>query len=190
MDQLKKKILSDGVGIGTEIVKVDSFLNHQMDVELLNEMGKELARRYAGRGINRILTIEASGIALAAITAMHFDCIPVVFAKKMKPTTMTEDFYAAEVRSFTKGITSVACVSKNYVHPGDKVLIIDDFLAHGQAGIGLANIVEQAGAEVVGFGIAIEKAFQSGGKTLRDAGYQVESLAVISAITDGVIQFQ
>lgn len=189
MKALKDRIVADGVGIGTEIVKVDSFLNHQIDVELIDEIGQEFAKRFEGCGVSKILTVEASGIAIACMTARHFGNIPVLFAKKTSPNTMTEEFYGAEVKSFTKGTTSVVRVSKKFLDQGDRVLILDDFLAHGEAAIGMADLVEQAGAELVGVGAVIEKKFQGGGKRLREKGYRVESLAIIEAIRDGRIVF-
>lgn len=189
MRALKERIVADGVAIGTEIVKVDSFLNHQIDVELLDEIGREFAERFEGSGVSKILTVEASGIAVACMAARHFGNIPVVFAKKTSPSTMTEDFYGAEVKSFTKGTTSMVRVSKKYLNPGDRVLILDDFLAHGEAAFGMAELVKQAGAELAGIGAVIEKQFQGGGKRLRDKGCRVESLAVIESIRDGEINF-
>lgn len=190
MKALKERIIADGVAIGTEIVKVDSFLNHQIDVELLDEIGQEFAKRFAGCGVTKILTVEASGIAIACMAARHMGNIPVLFAKKTSPSTMTEEFYGAEVKSFTKGTTSVVRVSKKYLNKGDKVLILDDFLAHGEAAIGMAELVGQAGAELVGIGAVIEKQFQGGGRRLAEKGFRVESLAVIESICDGKINFQ
>lgn len=189
MKTLKERIVADGVAIGTEIVKVDSFLNHQIDVELLDEIGREFAERFEKDGVSKILTVEASGIAVACMAARHFGNIPVVFAKKTSPNTLTEDFYGAEVKSFTKGTTSVVRVSKKYLSPGDKVLILDDFLAHGEAAFGMAELVKQAGAELAGIGAVIEKQFQGGGRRLREKGVRVESLAVIESIRDGKINF-
>lgn len=190
MDLLKRRIIEDGTELGTEVVKVDSFLNHQLDIGLFMAIGKEISRRFGHLGINKILTIESSGIGIAAITALYFDLVPVVFAKKTQPNTMTEDFYGAEVKSFTKGTVSVARVSKQYLNPADRVLIIDDFLAHGEAAMGLCSLVEQAGGTVCGIAAVIEKEFQGGSKKLRDAGYYVDSLAVITAIKDGQITFK
>lgn len=189
MEALKERIVADGVAIGTEIVKVDSFLNHQIDVELLDEIGREFARRFEGCQVSKILTVEASGIAIACMAAIHFGNIPVLFAKKTSPNTMTEEFYGAEVKSFTKGTTSVVRVSKKYLSPDDKVLILDDFLAHGEAAVGMAELVSQAGAELVGIGAVIEKQFQGGGERLRERGCRVESLAVIESTRDGKIKF-
>lgn len=189
MEVLKERIVADGVAIGTEIVKVDSFLNHQIDVALMDEIGQEFFRRFEGCTVTKILTVEASGIAIACMAAKYFGNIPVVFAKKTSPSTMTEGFYGAEVKSFTKGTTSMVRVSQKYLHSGDKVLIIDDFLAHGEAALGLAELVKQAGAELVGIGAVIEKQFQGGSARLSEKGYRVESLAVIESIKDGEIQF-
>lgn len=189
MKALKDRIVADGVGIGTEIVKVDSFLNHQIDVELIDKIGQEFAKRFEDCGVSKILTVEASGIAIACMAARHFGNIPVLFAKKTSPNTMTEEFYGAEVKSFTKGTTSVVRVSKKYLSHEDRVLILDDFLAHGEAAAGMAELVKQAGAELVGVGAVIEKQFQGGGLRLREKGYRVESLAIIASIRDGKIVF-
>lgn len=190
MELLKQRILSDGMELGTEIVKVDSFLNHQLDIGLFLEIGKEIKHRFSDFSINKILTIESSGIAIAAITALYFDNVPVVFAKKTHPSTMSEEFYGSPVKSFTKGTVSIARVSKKYLHQKDKVLIIDDFLAHGEAAGGLAQLVKQAGGEVLGIAAVIEKEFQGGSKRLREAGYYVNSLAVIEKIENGHIYFK
>lgn len=190
MKELKEKILKEGVAIGTEIVKVDHFLNHRLDVKFLEEVGKEFKKRFAEDEINKILTVEASGIAVACLAAPYFDYAPVVFAKKAAPSTMTEGFYVAEAKSFTKGTVSLLRVSERFLEEGDKVLIIDDFLAHGQASLALADIVEQSGGEVVGIGAVIEKGFQGGSERLRAKGYKVESLAVIEEIVDGRIIFK
>lgn len=190
MELLKRRIENDGIQIGTQIVKVDSFLNHQLDVGLFMALGKEIYRRFGHLGITKILTIEASGIGIAAITAIYFDLVPVVFAKKAQPNTMTDEFYGAPVKSFTKGTVSIARVSKQYLSPDDKILIIDDFLAHGEAAAGLANLVEQAGGTVCGIAAVVEKEFQGGSKKLRDMGYYVDSLAVITKIEDGKIYFK
>ena len=189
MKALKERIIADGVAIGTEIVKVDSFLNHQIDVALLSEIGREFARRFEGCGISKILTVEASGIAIACMASGHFGNIPVLFAKKTTPNTMTDDFYGAEVKSFTKGTSSIVRVSKKYLNPNDRVLIVDDFLAHGEAAVGMVELVRQAGATLIGVGAVIEKQFQGGSKRLREMGIRVESLAVIESIRDGRINF-
>ena len=190
MDILKARIQSDGTEIGTEIVKVDSFLNHQLDVGLFLEIGKEIKRRFSHCKVDKILTIEASGIAVAAIAALYFDNVPVVFAKKAQPSTMTDAFYGAPIKSFTKGTISMARVSKKYLLEGESVLIIDDFLAHGEAAGGLAKLVEMAGGNVAGIAAVIEKEFQGGSAKLREAGYYVDSLAVIEKIENGRIYFK
>ncbi|MGN0135712.1 xanthine phosphoribosyltransferase [Anaerotignum sp.] len=190
MDLLKRRIVQDGTEVGTEVVKVDSFLNHQLDIGLFMAIGKEIHRRFAHLGINKILTIESSGIAIAAITSMYFDLVPVVFAKKTQPNTMSDDFYGASVKSFTKGTVSIARVAKQYLKETDKVLIIDDFLAHGEAAMGLCSLVEQAGGTVCGIAAVIEKEFQGGSARLREAGYHVDSLAVITKIENGHITFK
>lgn len=188
MQLLKERIVKDGVAIGTEIVKVDSFLNHQIDVLLVDKIGEEFYARFKDQKIDKILTIEASGIAVACSAARLFG-VPVIFAKKSEPSTMVDGTYQTEVKSFTKNKSSRICVSKNYISAGEKILIIDDFLAHGEALTGLADLVGQAGAITVGAGIVIEKQFQGGGDQLRQAGLQIESLAKITAIKDGVIYF-
>ena len=190
MRSLEEKILREGKAFGTEIVKVDSFLNHQMDVKFMDEIGEEIARLFEGYGVNRILTVEASGIAIACAAARAMNYIPMVFAKKAAPNTMTEEFYGAEAKSFTKGTVSLLRVAKQYIQPGDKVLIVDDFLATGEAAIAMAEIVKAAGAEIVGFTAAIEKKWQGGGDKLRERGIDVKSLAVIAAIDDGKITFE
>jgi len=189
MEALKQKIRTEGTAIGKDIVKVDGFLNHQIDVRFLNEIGKEFAHRFADVQIDRILTVESSGIAIAACTAPYFDYPPVVFAKKAAPNTMVEGFYEEEARSFTKGTVSRLRVSKQFLHAGEKVLILDDFMAYGEASLALVEIVRKAGAEVAGIGIVIEKGFQGGSDKLRAKGCRVESLAVIEKIEDGEISF-
>ena len=190
MKSLEQKILTDGCAIGSEIVKVDGFVNHQLDVRFLEEIGREFARRFADVKVDRILTVEASGIAIAVAAAPHFGYPPVVFAKKAAPNTMTEGFYEAEARSFTKGTVSRLCVSEKFLHPGENVLILDDFLAYGEASLALADMVRNAGGNVAGIGAVIEKGFQGGSEKLRAKGYRVESLAVIEKIEDGVITFE
>jgi len=190
MEKLKERILRDGLAIGTEIVKVDSFLNHQLDVEFLYMLGAEFRRRFADTGPEKILTMEASGIPVACMAAMHFHNIPVVFAKKAAPSTMTEGFYTAEVSSFTKGVISQARVSQKFIRAGERILIIDDFLAHGEAALGLLSLIEQAQAQALGLGVVIEKEFQGGRARLREKGCRVESLAIITHIKDGVINFK
>lgn len=190
MDLLKRRIIEDGTELGTEVVKVDSFLNHQLDIGLFMVIGKEIHRRFGHLGINKILTIESSGIGIAAITAMYFDLVPVVFAKKTQPNTMSDEFYGAAVKSFTKGTVSIARVAKQYLKETDRVLIIDDFLAHGEAAMGLCSLVEQVGGQVCGIAAVIEKEFQGGSAKLREAGYHVDSLAVITKIENGHITFK
>ena len=190
MKELKEKILKEGVAIGTQIVKVDHFLNHRLDIRFLDKIGAEFRRRFDGETVDKILTVEASGIAVASMTATHFDFVPVVFAKKAMPNTMTEGFYEAEARSFTKGTVSKFRVSDRFISEGDRILIIDDFMAHGEASMALVNIVRQAGGTVVGIGAVIEKGFQGGSDKLRQAGCHVESLAIIDRIDDGKIMFR
>lgn len=189
MKQLKEKIRKEGRVVGTEILKVDGFLNHRLDVAFLEELGKEFGRRFADAGVNKLLTVEASGIAVACMAAPYFNYSPVVFAKKATPSTMTEEFYGAEAKSFTKGTVSIIRVAKKYLEKNDRVLILDDFLAHGEAAMAMAGLIEQAGAQVAGIGAVIEKGFQGGGKKLKDAGYRLESLAIIEKMEDGVITF-
>lgn len=180
MQLLKDKIHQEGIVLNGEILKVDSFLNHQIDPVLMFEIGKEFADRFYGVKIDRVLTIEASGIAVALTTGLVLH-VPVVFAKKSKSELMNEDAYSAKVHSFTKKITSNVNVLKKFLPSGENVLIIDDFLAHGEAALGLASLVTQAGSKVVGVGIVIEKEFQGGSQKLVNAGYKVESLARIIA---------
>ena len=189
MKSLIDKIRNEGEAIGTQIVKVDGFVNHQIDVAFMMEMGQEFRTRFGDVQVDKILTVEASGIAIACMTSVAFGYPRVVFAKKMVPSTMVDGFYEAEAKSFTKGTVSMLRVSKKFLEPKDRVLIVDDFLAHGEAAMAMADIVHQAGATIVGFGIVIEKAFQGGGDKLKQAGYRVESLAVIDKIEDGVIFF-
>ena len=188
MKALEDRILKDGKVLPGGILKVDGFLNHQIDPALLYEMALELRRLYDGEGVNKILTIEASGIAIAALTGYVFGC-PLVFAKKSKTRNLAGDLYAAEVPSFTHGNVSTVVVSKAYLGPQDRVLIVDDFLATGAALVGLRSLCEQAGAAVVGAGIAIEKVFQGGGEKLRGEGLRVESLARIAAMSDDGLRF-
>ena len=181
MNCLEQKILTDGVVKEGNVLKVDSFLNHQMDIGLLDEIGKEFYRRFQGKNINKILTIEASGIAIAYAVAQQFQ-VPLLFAKKSKSINIAGDTYVAEVESFTHKNKNQVIVSKRFLSPGDRVLIIDDFLANGCALQGLISITESAGATVEGLGIAIEKGFQIGGRVIRNLGYQLESLAIVDAM--------
>lgn len=189
MEQLKQKILTDGRLLDGYVLKVDNFLNHQLDVELLDAMGQEFARRFEGVHIDKILTIEASGIAVAVMAARHFNNVPVVFAKKTESLTLGNDAYETEVYSFTKQKTYRVRVSTRYLSAGERVLIVDDFLANGHAARGLIDIVRQSGAEPVGVGIVIEKGFQDGHKVIAEAGIRLESLAVLKSIANGVVEF-
>ena len=188
MKLLEERILKDGKIKPGGILKVDSFLNHQIDPSLLYEMAVELKKLYGSEGINKILTIEASGIALAIMAGYVFNC-PMVFAKKSKSKNISDELYSVEVESFTHGNTNTVILSKEYLSKGDRVLIVDDFLATGAALVGLKALVEQAGAELVGAGIAIEKVFQGGGNKLRQQGMRIESLAMIKAMSDFGVEF-
>lgn len=181
MNFLEERIQKDGVVKEGNVLKVDSFLNHQMDIELFEKMGEEWKRRFAGKPINKVVTIEASGIGIACIVAKYFGT-PVVFAKKSKSINIDGDMYVAEVESFTHKCKNQVIVSKKFLSPDDHVLIIDDFLANGCALQGLISIVNSAGATVEGIGVAIEKGFQIGGQTIRNLGYQLESLAIVDAM--------
>ena len=181
MNFLEERILKDGVVKPGNVLKVDSFLNHQIDVELLRECGKEWFELFKNEGITKILTIEASGIGIACIVARHFG-VPVVFAKKTKSVNIDGDMYIAEVESFTHKCKNQVIVSKKFIFPGEHILIIDDFLANGCALQGLISIVKEAGASVDGIGIAIEKGFQVGGRMIRNLGYHLESLAIVDAM--------
>ena len=191
MNFLEERILKDGIVKEGNVLKVDSFLNHQMDVRLFDQIGEEFKRRFADEKINKILTIEASGIGIACIVARHFD-VPVIFAKKSKSINIEGDVYVAEVESFTHKCKNQGIVSKKFLNPEDKVLIIDDFLANGCALQGLISIVKSAGAEVSGIGIAIEKGFQPGGQVIRNLGFHLESLAIVDSMdyTTGEIKFR
>lgn len=181
MNFLEEQIQKDGVVKEGNVLKVDSFLNHQMDIELFEKMGEEWKSRFAGKPINKVVTIEASGIGIACIVAKYFGT-PVVFAKKSKSINIDGDMYVAEVESFTHKCKNQVIVSKKFLSPDDHVLIIDDFLANGCALQGLISIVNSAGATVEGIGVAIEKGFQIGGQTIRNLGYQLESLAIVDAM--------
>ena len=181
MNFLEERIQKDGVVKEGNVLKVDSFLNHQMDIELFEKMGEEWKSRFAGKPINKVVTIEASGIGIACIVAKYFGT-PVVFAKKSKSINIDGDMYVAEVESFTHKCKNQVIVSKKFLSPDDHVLIIDDFLANGCALQGLISIVHRAGATVEGIGVAIEKGFQIGGQTIRNLGYQLESLAIVDAM--------
>ena len=181
MNFLEERILRDGIVKEGNVLKVDSFLNHQMDISLFEQMGEEFKKRFAGKEINKIVTIEASGIGIACVVAKYFN-VPVVFAKKSKSINIEGDMYVAEVESFTHKCKNQVIVSKKFLSPEDKVLIINDFLANGCALQGLISIITEAGASVEGIGIAIEKGFQMGGKLIRNLGYQLESLAIVDSM--------
>ena len=191
MNFLEERIAKDGIVKEGNVLKVDSFLNHQMDIRLFDEMGAEFIRRFADANINKILTIEASGIGIACIAARHFD-VPVVFAKKSKSINIDGDMYVAEVESFTHKCKNQVIVSRKFLGPEDHVLIIDDFLANGCALQGLISIVTEAGGTVEGIGIAIEKGFQNGGRIIRNLGYHLESLAIVDSMdaSTGSITFR
>lgn len=188
---LEERIMKDGIVKEGNVLKVDSFLNHQMDIRLFDQIGEEFKKRFEGTEINKILTIEASGIGIACVVARHFD-VPVVFAKKSKSINIEGDVYVAEVESFTHKCKNQVIVSRKFLNPEDKVLIIDDFLANGCALQGLISIVKSAGAEVSGIGIAIEKGFQPGGQVIRNLGFHLESLAIVDSMdyTTGEIKFR
>ena len=181
MELLKQRILKDGIVRPGNVLKVDSFLNHQMDIGLINEIGKEFKRRFADRPVTRILTIEASGIGIACLTAQYFD-VPVVFAKKTQTLNLDSELYRTKVQSFTHKRTYDVIVSTKFLSSDDHVLIIDDFLANGCAVDGLIDLIRSAGATVEGVGIVIEKGFQTGGQLIRDKGIRVESLAIIESM--------
>ena len=183
MELLKQRIRRDGIVKGNDVLKVDGFLNHQMDVALFAEIGKEFQQRFDGCGVNKILTIEASGIGIACITAQSFHC-PVVFAKKSQTKNIAGQVYSTKVESFTHGRVYDVMVSRQYLGPEDTVLIIDDFLANGAALEGLIHLVEQAGARLAGAGVVIEKAFQPGGGRIRARGIRVEALARIKSMSE------
>ncbi|MBE6562945.1 MAG: xanthine phosphoribosyltransferase [Ruminococcaceae bacterium] len=188
MKLLEERIIRDGAFLGKDILKVDSFLNHQIDVSLLEEMGKEWKRLYEGCEITKILTIEASGIGIACMAAREFG-VPVVFAKKSKSINVGNDFYSAKAYSFTHQNTNDIIVSKKYLTKGEKIFIIDDFLANGAALAALVDICKEAEAEIVGIGIAIEKWYQGGGDKIRSLGYRIDSLAKIKSMDNDVIEF-
>lgn len=191
MNFLEERIVKDGIVKEGNVLKVDSFLNHQMDIDLFNRMGAEFKKRFAGKNINKIVTIEASGIGIACVVAMHFN-VPVVFAKKSKSINIDGDMYIAEVESFTHKCKNQVIVSKKFLSENDHVLIVDDFLANGCALQGLISIINQAGGTVEGIGIAIEKGFQNGGNIIRNLGYQLESLAIVDSMdaATGTVKFR
>ena len=189
MKLLEERIKKDGIVKQGNVLKVDNFLNHQMDIALFNEMGKEFKRLFADCKVNKILTIEASGIGIACIVAQYFD-VPVVFAKKAQSINIDGDVYSTKIQSFTHQRVYDVIVSKKYLNPEDHILIIDDFLANGCALEGLIDLVQSAGATVEGIGIAIEKGFQQGGKLIRDRGIRLESLAIVDSMEGGELVFR
>lgn len=190
MESLKQKILNEGRVKEGNILKVDNFLNHRLDIKFLNEIGKEFKSLFSDVKIDKVLTIEASGIAIASITSQHFDNVPVVFAKKAKSQNLDGECYTSNVHSYTYGKDFTITVAQKFISPGDNVLVIDDFLAEGQAIRGLIDVLNQAKANIKGVGIVIEKGFQSGGKYLREQGIKLESLCIIDSMNDGNITFR
>lgn len=188
MKLLQEKIMQEGKVLSDDVLKVDAFLNHQIDPVLMQEIGKEFAKRFKDEKITKIVTIESSGIAPAVMAALEFG-VTVVFARKRKSLTLQDNMYIAKVYSYTKQEANEISISKQYIHEDDRVLIIDDFLANGQAALGLMSLVQQAGATVAGIGIVIEKAFQDGGSKLRESGVRVESLAEIASLDNGAVRF-
>ncbi|ODA39248.1 xanthine phosphoribosyltransferase [Desulfosporosinus sp. BG] len=190
MQLLKDKIRTNAKIVENRIIQVDNFLNHQLDINLFNEIGKEFKRRFSNKEVTKIVTIETSGIAIASIAAQYFNYVPVVFAKKHAGINMNQDVYESKVYSYTKDQEYSIKISKAFLSPNDKVLIIDDFLASGSALMGLVNLIAQSRAEISGAGIVIEKTFQEGRKIIEDKGIQVESLAIIDSIKDGQVFFK
>ena len=188
MEELKQRIMEEGKVLNNRVLKVDSFLNHQIDPVLMQQIGHEFAVRFKDQGITKIITIEASGIAPAVMAGLELG-VPVIFARKHQSLTLKNDLYESKVYSFTKQTTSTITISNKYLHATDKVLVIDDFLANGQAALGLIDLVHQAQAEVVGLGIVIEKSFQTGRQLLLEKGYRVESLARVESLNDGQVTF-
>ena len=185
---LEQKILNEGIVLSDEVLKVDAFLNHQIDPKLMKDIGIEFARRFKDQGITKIITIEASGIAPAIMAGLELG-VPVIFARKYQSLTLKDDLYRSKVFSFTKQTESTIAISNKHINAQDKALVIDDFLANGQAALGLIDLIHQAGAEVVGVGIVIEKSFQTGRQLLLDKGYRVESLARLKSLADGKVTF-
>ncbi|CAM2943703.1 xanthine phosphoribosyltransferase [Acinetobacter celticus] len=188
MYALEQKILAEGIVLSEEVLKVDSFLNHQIDPVMMQQVGQEFARLFKDAGITKIITIEASGIAPAVMAGLELG-VPVIFARKYQSLTLKDDLYRSKVFSFTKQIESTIAISKKHINATDKVLVIDDFLANGQAALGLADLIHQAEATVVGIGIVIEKSFQPGREFLIDKGYRVESLARVKSLANGTVEF-
>ncbi|SHI86070.1 xanthine phosphoribosyltransferase [Desulfosporosinus lacus] len=190
MKLLKDKIRNSAKITENRIIQVDSFLNHQLDITLFNEIGKEFKRRFSSKEITKIVTIETSGIAIASITSQYFNNVPVVFAKKHAGLNMNPNVYESKVYSYTKDQEYTIKISKEFISPNDKILIIDDFLASGSALLGLVSLVSQSSAEISGVGIVIEKSFQGGRKLVEEKGLQVESLAIIDSLKDGQVFFK
>lgn len=188
MHALEQKILAEGTVLSDQVLKVDSFLNHQIDPVMMQKIGQEFARLFKNTGITKIITIEASGIAPAVMAGLELG-VPVIFARKYQSLTLKDDLYRSKVFSFTKQTESTIAISKKHISKLDKVLVIDDFLANGQAALGLTDLIHQANAEVIGIGIVIEKSFQSGRQLLIDKGYRVESLARVQSLADGQVTF-
>lgn len=188
MHALEQKILAEGIVLSEEVLKVDSFLNHQIDPIMMQQIGQEFARLFKDAGITKIITIEASGIAPAVMAGLELG-VPVIFARKYQSLTLKDDLYRSKVFSFTKQTESTIAISNKHISSTDKVLVIDDFLANGQAALGLADLIHQANAEVVGIGIVIEKSFQPGRDLLLEKGYSVESLARVKSLANGTVEF-
>ena len=188
MHALEQKILAEGIVLSDEVLKVDSFLNHQIDPVMMQQIGQEFARLFKDSGITKIITIEASGIAPAVMAGLELG-VPVIFARKYQSLTLKDDLYRSKVFSFTKQLESTIAISKKHINENDKALAIDDFLANGQAALGLADLIHQANAEVVGIGIVIEKSFQPGRELLLEKGYRVESLARVKSLENGTVTF-
>lgn len=188
MHALEQKILSEGIVLSDQVLKVDSFLNHQIDPVMMQQIGQEFARLFKDAGITKIITIEASGIAPAVMAGLELG-VPVIFARKYQSLTLKDDLYRSKVFSFTKQVESTIAISKKHIAATDKVLVIDDFLANGQAALGLADLIHQADASVVGIGIVIEKSFQPGRDLLLEKGYRVESLARVKSLANGTVEF-
>jgi xanthine phosphoribosyltransferase len=188
MRELKEKIISEGIVLSEHVLKVDSFLNHQMDPVLMKKIGETFAKKFHDKEITKVITLESSGIGPALMTAYELG-VPLIFARKRKSLTLNSDLYISKVYSFTKQEESEISIARKFIDCSDSILIIDDFLANGQAALGLIDIIQQAKAQVVGVGIVIEKAFQDGGRRLRERGIHVESLAQIASLTDGKVRF-
>jgi xanthine phosphoribosyltransferase len=186
---LEQKILAEGIVLSDQVLKVDSFLNHQIDPVMMQQIGQEFARLFKDAGITKIITIEASGIAPAVMAGLELG-VPVIFARKYQSLTLKDDLYRSKVFSFTKQIESTIAISNKHISSTDKVLVIDDFLANGQAALGLADLIHQAQADVVGIGIVIEKSFQPGRTLLLEKGYRVESLARVKSLANGTVEFE